>query len=135
MILLIIEENDYLAGNKMNLTQMITAIKEDPNYSQAGMILCHNGVVRDTSRDGRKVKGLQISVDYEKLHLIITRQKKTKGIIDILVHIFDERPLAVGDDVMYLVVAGDIRDNVITVLQDTLNSIKTTVTRKTEFFV
>jgi molybdopterin synthase catalytic subunit len=36
---------------------------------------------------------------------------------------------------MLLVVAGDIRENVITVLQDTLNAIKTTVTSKTEFFM
>jgi molybdopterin synthase catalytic subunit len=35
---------------------------------------------------------------------------------------------------MLLVVAGDIRDNVIATLKDTLNAIKTTVTRKTEFF-
>jgi len=35
---------------------------------------------------------------------------------------------------MLLVVAGDIRDNVIPALSDTLNAIKTTVTSKTEFF-
>ena len=36
---------------------------------------------------------------------------------------------------MLLVVAGDIRENVIAVLNDTLNAIKTTVTKKTEVFV
>ena len=36
---------------------------------------------------------------------------------------------------MLLVVAGDIRENVIAVLTDTLNQIKTTVTEKTEYFV
>jgi molybdopterin synthase catalytic subunit len=35
---------------------------------------------------------------------------------------------------MLLVVAGDIRENVIAVLSDTLNAIKSTVTAKTEFF-
>jgi molybdopterin synthase catalytic subunit len=35
---------------------------------------------------------------------------------------------------MFLVVAGDIRENVIQVLTDTLSAIKTTVTHKTEFF-
>jgi molybdopterin synthase catalytic subunit len=39
----------------------------------------------------------------------------------------------VGDDIMLLVVAGDIRENVIAVLNDTLNAIKTSVTNKTEF--
>jgi len=32
-------------------------------------------------------------------------------------------------------VAGDIRENVIAVLTDTLNLIKTTVTEKTEYFL
>ena len=34
-----------------------------------------------------------------------------------------------------LVVAGDIRDNVINVLHKTLDTIKTTVTRKTQFYI
>jgi molybdopterin synthase catalytic subunit len=41
----------------------------------------------------------------------------------------------VGDDVMVLVVAGDIRDTVIAVLERTLNAVKSTVTSKTEFFI
>jgi len=36
---------------------------------------------------------------------------------------------------MVLIVAGDIRENVIAVLSDTLNLIKTTVTEKTEYFL
>ncbi len=47
----------------------------------------------------------------------------------------EDRDLKVGDDVMLLLVAGDIRENVIAVLTDTLNQIKTTVTNKTEFFI
>jgi molybdopterin synthase catalytic subunit len=36
---------------------------------------------------------------------------------------------------MVLVVAGDIRENVIGTLEKTLNAIKTTVTSKTEYFI
>jgi hypothetical protein len=36
---------------------------------------------------------------------------------------------------MHLVVAGDIRDRVIPVLEDTLNAIKGKVTHKTEHFI
>ena len=118
----------------MNLLQMVDTIKEHPDYHKAGMILCHNGIVRGTSRDGRKVSGLTISVDYNKLHHVIETYKQQPGIIEILVEIADNRYLKVGDDVMLLVVAGDIRENVITVLKDTLNAIKTSVTNKTEFF-
>jgi molybdopterin synthase catalytic subunit len=114
---------------------MIDSIKKHPDYHQAGMILCHNGVVRDASRDGRKVSGLTISVDHEKLRQVVETYKKKPGIVEILVEIAENKKLAVGDDVMFLVVAGDIRENVIAVLKDTLNAIKTTVTQKTEFFV
>jgi molybdopterin synthase catalytic subunit len=119
----------------MNVTHMIDAIKKHPDYHRAGMILCHNGVVRDTSRDGRKVSGLTLSVDHEKLGQVIEAHKRKPGIIEILVEIAENRNLAVGDDIMLLVVAGDIRDNVIPALNDLLNAIKTTVTQKTEFFV
>ncbi|MFU8768984.1 MAG: molybdenum cofactor biosynthesis protein MoaE, partial [Desulfotignum sp.] len=56
------------------------------------------------------------------------------GIVDIQVHIQENIPLKVGDDVMFLVVAGNIRENVIATLTDTLNQIKSQVTRKTQFF-
>jgi molybdopterin synthase catalytic subunit len=39
----------------------------------------------------------------------------------------------VGDDIMHLMVAGDIRENVISVLSETLDAIKTKVTKKTEY--
>ncbi len=118
----------------MDLTTLIQAIKKHPVYPKVGMILAHNGVVRSTSRDGRTVTGLQVSVNHEKLRQIIADQKAKPGIIEILVQINENQHLSVGDDVMLLVVAGDIREHVLSVLQDTLNAIKSTVTEKTEYF-
>ncbi|MFH1074170.1 MAG: molybdenum cofactor biosynthesis protein MoaE [Candidatus Firestonebacteria bacterium] len=119
----------------MNPAILIDKIKKHPNYNRVGMILCHNGVVRGTSRDGRKVSGLKIAVDHTKLKKIIDENKKRSGILEILVEIAENKELSVGDDVMLLVVAGDIRENVIMTLNDTLNAIKTTVTKKTEFYL
>ena len=119
----------------MNLPALLDQIKNHPDYADVGMVLSHNGVVRSFSRDGRKVTGLSIKVDHRKLTEIVTAQKKRSGIVEILVDIVPDGSLTVGDDVMYLVVAGDIRENVIAVLSDTLNQIKATVTTKTEFFV
>jgi molybdopterin synthase catalytic subunit len=118
----------------MDINKMIRQIKNCPDFDKVGMVLCHNGVVRGTSRDGRAVKGLRVSVDRQKLDQILSRQKRRAGITDIRVEIAGDRDLAVGDDVMLLLVAGDIRENVIAVLTDTLNLIKTTVTQKTEYF-
>ena len=119
----------------MNLNQLIERIKQHPDYPKVGMILCHNGVVRSTSRDGQQVSGLRIGVDQEKLRQVIDAHKSRDGIIEILVHIHADADLKVGDDVMYIVVAGDIRENVISALEDTLNTIKATVTQKTQYFV
>jgi len=119
----------------VSIERLLKQMKDHPDYNKAGMVLCHNGIVRETSRDGRAVTGLSVEVDENKLADIIAEQKKRKGIIEILVEINAGKELKVGDDVMFIVVAGDIRDIVVPVLSDTLNAIKSTVTRKTEFFV
>jgi molybdopterin synthase catalytic subunit len=118
----------------MNVQHLIDTIKNHPDYSKAGMILCHNGVVRETARDGRRVTGLEVSVNHEKLNQIVAQNKKRPGIIEILVEIAENQKLSIGDDVMVLVVAGDIRENVISVLENTLNAIKSTATKKTEYY-
>ncbi|MBW1836401.1 MAG: molybdenum cofactor biosynthesis protein MoaE [Deltaproteobacteria bacterium] len=118
----------------MEIHRLIDRIKAHPDYHKVGMILCHNGVVRGTSRDGRKVTGLKVVVDHEKLAHVIETYKNRAGIIEILVEIAENKVLNIGDDVMVLAVAGDVRDNVISTLHDTLNEIKTTVTEKEEFF-
>ena len=118
----------------MDINKMMHQIKSHPDFDRVGMVLCHNGVVRATSRDGRKVSGLQVAADAEKLEQILTAQKQKTGILDIRVEIAADRDLSVGDDVMLLLVAGDIRENVIAVLTETLNLIKSTVTTKTEYF-
>ena len=118
----------------MHINKLINSIKTHADFDQVGMILCHNGVVRETSRDGRNVSGLRVTVDHQKLDHIVNEQKKKPGIVDIKVEIAENRDLVVGDDVMFLAVAGDIRENVIAVLSETLNLIKSTVTKKTEYF-
>ena len=118
----------------MDINRLLQEIKNHPDFDKAGMVLCHNGVVRATSRDGRKVKGLRVAVDHQKLQKIVGQQKQKEGILDIRVEIAADRELSVGDDVMLLLVAGDIRENVIAVLTETLNLIKSTVTKKTEFY-
>ena len=119
----------------MNAADLIMAVKEHPQFDQAGMVLCHNGVVRATSRDGRRVSGLRVNVDHQRLTTILEAARQRPGIVDVRVDIAADCDLTVGDDVMVLVVAGDVRENVIAVLEETLNEIKTTVTSKTEFFM
>lgn len=117
------------------ISDLIAQIKSHPGYPGAGMILCHNGVVRQASREGRDVTGLEVKVDHERLDQILAEQKSQAGIVDILIHINEGKKLSVGDDVMFIVVAGDIRENVLDSLSQTLNRVKTEATSKTQFYV
>jgi molybdopterin synthase catalytic subunit len=115
----------------MNLMDLIDRIKERPDYGRVGMILCHNGVVRATSRDGRPVTEMTVKADRARLTQIIAEMRKRPGIIEVLAEV-REGNLRVGEDVMYVVVAGDLRENCFPVLQDAVNAIKRDVTQKTE---
>lgn len=112
---------------------LIARLRRHPDFHRAGMVLCHNGVVRATRRDGRPVSGLKVEVDHERLRRVLQEQRSREGIVDIQVDIAENRFLSVGEDVMVLAVAGDIRERVISVLADTLDAIKSEVTKKTEY--
>ncbi len=105
---------------------------KDEAGGDAGMILIHNGIVRNFSRDGSPVGSIDIEVNYDKLDEIMEEARKMKGVVAAKVEIRSGR-LSVGDDVMLLGIAGDIRDNVISALTITLNRIKSEVTKKKEY--
>lgn len=115
----------------MDMNALIDKIKTHSDYKKVGMILCHNGVVRGTSRDGAPVTSIDVKADREAIDAVVAEQKARPGIIEILVEVNEGR-LAVGDDLLAIVVAGDIRENVIAVLTDTLNAVKQRGTSKQE---
>jgi molybdopterin synthase catalytic subunit len=119
---------------EMTLQEMVDAIKNRPDFDRVGMVACHNGVVRATSRDGLKVRGLEIEVDRDRLETILREMNGRKGIIEVTVHLF-EGYRKVGEDVMLVAVAGDVREHVFPVLAETVERIKKEVTRKEEFFI
>jgi len=100
----------------------------------AGMILVHNGVVRDRDRDGRLVSGIVVTADRGRLDAVLEEARRLPGVLAVEVEIC-EGALSVGEDLMLLGVAGDIREHVIGALTWTLNRIKTEVTRKKEYFL
>ena len=115
----------------MNIQEMIDRLKRHPDFHTAGMILCHNGVVRATSRDGAPVHELTVKADKARLDDIVAAMKKRPGILDIIAEV-REGTLYPGDDIMLIAVAGDIREHVFPVLRDMIDMIKSGVTHKTE---
>lgn len=118
----------------MDQNRLIERIRAHPDYARVGMILTHHGVVRGTSRDGRRVSGVHLQVRRDRVREIVESEKKSPGIVEILVEITDRAELAVGDGIMLIAVAGDIREHVLSCMARVIDSVKQHVTRKTEYY-
>ncbi len=109
----------------------IKEIKKNCDPGVLGMILAHNGIVRATTKDGKPVKGMDLSYDKEKLQSVIKAHRNREGIVDIRVWI-NEGELRVGDDIMNVCVAGRFRTDVLPALQELLTIIKKDIVREKE---
>ncbi len=117
----------------MDITKAIEGLKKEPEFAEnVGMVLAHNGVVRGWSREDRQpVTGVNVSADGEKIEALRRQYSKKPGIYKILVD-YKTGKLKPGDDLLFIVVAGDIRENVKPVLSDLLDAIKSQAISKTE---
>lgn len=106
--------------------------KADPNALQEGMFLVHNGIVRQTPKarvrqgleDGSVVTGMEFAYDAAKVDAAIAETYGMEGIFQVKVWL-NEGHLEVGDDIMYVLIGGDIRPHVIDALQFLVEKIKT----------
>ncbi len=88
-----------------------------------GMYLTHNGTVRQTAKakvrygaeDTKEVTGMLFSYDPEKVNAVISDTYKMEGIYYIRVWL-NEGELTMGDDIMYVLIGGDIRPRVVDAL-------------------
>ncbi len=109
----------------------IAEVKAEPGAAGIGMVLVHRGVVRGTSRSGEAVGGMELSVDRERLDEVLAVARTWPGIVAVRAWLNEGR-LAVGDDIMAVLVAGDIRENVFGGLQRLVGLLKTEVVTERE---
>jgi molybdopterin synthase catalytic subunit len=115
-----------------SIDEWLKEAKTDPKASQIGMFLVHNGIVRQTPKakvrqgfdDGSIVKGMEFSYDAEKVKAVIEETNRMNGIFYVRVWL-NKGWLEVGDDIMLVLIGGDIRPNVIDALQYLVGRIKT----------
>jgi molybdopterin synthase catalytic subunit len=110
---------------------MIEKVKKSTDPSKVGMITSHLGVVRATSRNGSEVTGLEVAYDQKALQAVVSDIKKMPGIAEVLVETREGR-LNIGEEILAVVVAGDIRENVFPALVTAVNRIKKEASRKKE---
>ncbi len=122
-----------------SIDEWLKDAKSDPVAKEEGMYLVHNGVVRESPKqkvrngfdDGTKVVKLEFSYDEEKVNEAVQKAKKMDGIFHIRIWL-NEGILDVGDDIMYVLVGGDIRPKVIEALQFLVEEVKTKCVKEVE---
>lgn len=105
--------------------------KAHPDADKVGMYLTHNGVVRGTAKarvrlgaqDAQPVNGMTFSYDREKMDAAVAETLAMDGIYYARAWL-NEGELAVGEDIMFVLVGGDIRPHVIDALQFLVGRLK-----------
>ena len=113
--------------------------KAHESAKKIGMYLTHNGTVRQTAKakvrfgaeDTEEVTGMVFSYDQAKVDSIIADTYKMEGIYYIRVWL-NEGELALGDDIMYVLIGGDIRPRVVDALNYLVGRIKNECVTETE---
>lgn len=113
--------------------------KAHESAPKIGMYLTHNGTVRSTAKalvrqgatDTKPVTGMNFSYDREKVDAVIADTYKLDGVHYIRVWL-NEGQLQTGDDIMYVLIGGDIRPHVIDGLQYLVGRIKNECVVETE---
>ena len=127
---------------KKEAPSMDTWLKEaklDPSAEKIGMYLVHNGVVRKTAKakvrhgdeTAADVCGMEFSYDEEKVQQAVEETYQMEGIYYIRTWL-NSGHLEVGDDIMYVLIGGDIRPHVVDALQALVGKIKNQCVVETE---
>jgi molybdopterin synthase catalytic subunit len=117
--------------NTPDVNEWFADIKAQARSDEIGMMLVHRGVVRGTSRSGEPVAGMKLSTDHRRLEEVLAEARAWQGVVAIRAWVNEGR-LSVGDDIMAVLVAGDIRENVFGALQRLVTLIKTEVVSESE---
>ena len=113
--------------------------KAHPDAGKVGMYLTHNGTVRATPRskvrqgaeDAAEVTGMLFSYDEARVSAAVEEARRMEGIYYVRVWL-NSGHLQVGDDIMYVLIGGDIRPRVIDAMQFLVGQLKTTCVSETE---
>ena len=105
--------------------------KAHESAPKIGMYLTHNGTVRQSAKakvrygaeDTKEVTGMIFSYDQEKVDAAIADTYKMDGIYYVKAWL-NEGQLSMGDDIMYVLIGGDIRPRVIDGLQYLVGRLK-----------
>ncbi len=109
------------------LHNLLRSVRKKPNFHKAGALAVFVGVVRGETSGGETVKKLELEAYEEKANEILEKicedLRKREGVIDVQIHHFVGE-FDVGEDLVYVVVAGAHRQNVFPVLEEAVERYK-----------
>ena len=122
-----------------SVDQWLKEAKADESAPRCGMYLTHNGTVRELPKklvregidDGTKVVGMNFSYDEAGVEAARQEALQMPGIEYVRVWL-NEGSLQVGDDIMYVLIGGDIRPHVVDCLQALVGKIKNELVSEVE---
>ena len=124
-----------------SVDQWLQEAKTAPQAENCGMYLTHCGVGRESAKakvrlgqaDTRRVTGMRFSYDAEKVEQAISSARALDGIYYVRVWL-NEGALSVGDDIMLVLIGGDIRPHVVDALQFLVGRIKSECVTEEELY-
>lgn len=119
----------------------IKEAKAEPSAIECGMYLFHNGVVRQSARaaaregktDAPAVKGMSFAYDAVMAESARQKALEMPGIKYARVWL-NEGELELGDDIMLVLVGGDVRPHVVDALQALVGELKSNCVTERELF-
>ena len=103
-----------------SVSDLFRNIKKKDNYEKAGAIAFFIGVVRGETLKGKKVQKLKLEAYEKEANKILTKicyeLSKKKGIVDVQIHHLVGE-FNVGEELVYVSVAGSHRKHIFPVLQ------------------
>ena len=120
----------------MDCTRLLAAVKQRPGFADnVGMTLVHNGTVRAWSLNGgARVACVKVQPDHQRIKEICREFETWPGIFCIEAQAA-EGTLLPGEDLLILVVAGDIREHVKAAFAALLDTIKEQAVVKQEILL
>ena len=127
-----------MAKNSPSMDQWLKEAKAHESAAKIGMYLTHNGTVRQTAKakvrqgaDVPDVSGMYFSYDQKKVDAAVAEAYHMDGIYYVRAWL-NEGELALGDDIMYVLIGGDIRPHVVDALQFLVGKLKNECVVETE---
>mgnify|MGYP001153403612 CR=1 FL=1 len=110
-----------------SLSDLLESVRNNPSFHKAGALAIFVGVVRGETPRGERVQRLQLEAYDEKANEVLEKicedLEKRRGVVDVQVHHLTG-DFEVGEEMVYVSVAGAHRRDVFSVLEEAVERYK-----------